>query len=265
MKVVLFCGGLGLRLREYSEKIPKPMASIGLQPILWHVMRYYAHFGHKDFILCLGWKGEAIKEYFLRYNECLTNDFVLSSGGKRIEVLNRDIADWQITFVDTGTNANIGQRLKAVQRHLGDDEEFLANYSDGLTDLCLPAMIDFFRRRRAVAALLAVRPKQSFHSVKTDGDGLVREIEPISQTDTWMNGGYFVFRREIFDNLADGEELVEEPFRRLMAQGRLVAMKHEGFWGCMDTYKEKQLLDDMFARGDAPWEVWKQAGAEAAG
>ena len=240
MKVVLFCGGLGLRLREYSETIPKPMALVGLQPILWHVMRYYAYFGHKDFILCLGWKGEAIKEYFLRPGECPAP------------------ADWNITFADTGPTASVGQRLKAVERYLDGEEEFLANYSDGLTDLCLPDLIDFFRRRRAVGAFVAVKPRQTFHCVEIDPGGHVREVTPISQSNTWMNGGYFVFRREIFDYLNEGEELVAEPFQRLMAENRLVAMKHEGFWGCMDTYKEKQLLDDMYARGQAPWELWKQ-------
>src|SRR5256885_12351822 len=138
MKVVLFCGGLGLRLRDYAENVPKPMLTIGYRPILWHVMKYYAHFGHKDFVLCLGYRGDTIKNHFLTYSETLSNDFTLSEGGKKLQLMGSDIQDWTITFVDTGVNANIGQRLKAVERYLGDDPEFLANYSDGLTDLPLP-------------------------------------------------------------------------------------------------------------------------------
>src|SRR5262249_30864543 len=148
MKVVLFCGGLGMRLREFSESIPKPMVSIGYRPILWHVMKYYAHYGHNEFILCLGSKSDVIKDYFLNYNECVSNDFVLSSGGSQINLLNSDIHDWKITFVDTGTTANVGQRLKAVQPHLAGEEVFLANYADGLTDVELPKMIDFYHDRQ---------------------------------------------------------------------------------------------------------------------
>lgn len=258
MKVVLFCGGFGMRLREYSESIPKPMVKIGYRPILWHVMKYYAHFGHRDFILCLGWKAHVIKEYFLTYSECLSNDFVLSRGGQTVRLLSSDIDDWRITFVDTGTRAKIGQRLKAVQPHLAGEETFLANYADGLTDLPLPDLIDFHRQRRAVATFLSVKPKQSFHSVVADERGRVQQIEAIADADVWMNGGYFVLNAEIFDDLHEGEELVEEPFRRLIARQRLATLRYDGFWCCMDTYKEMQSLEDMSLRGDTPWEVWKR-------
>ncbi len=263
MKVVLFCGGYGMRLREYSEAVPKPMVNIGYRPILWHVMKYYAHFGHKDFILCLGWKGDVIKDYFLRYNECVSNDFVLSEGGRQVDLLSSDIHDWTITFVDTGTASSIGQRLMAVEPHLAGEETFLANYSDGLSDLSLPQMMDFYYEQQALAAFVAVRPNQSFHTVTLDGDGAVEKIEAIGQADVWMNGGYFVLNREIFNYMRDGEELVVEPFQRLIDERRLAAFKYEGFWSCMDTFKEKQHLDDMYARGDAHWEVWKQPGAAA--
>src|SRR2546423_7053842 len=149
MKVVLFCGGLGLRIRD-AEDIPKPMVQIGYRQILWHVMKYYAHFGHKDFILCLGYRADAVKNYFLNYNECVSNDFVLSGGGKKLELFNSDIQDWKITFADTGINANIGQRLKAVEQHLDGEEEFLANYSDGLTNLPLPQQLAHFRQQNKV-------------------------------------------------------------------------------------------------------------------
>jgi glucose-1-phosphate cytidylyltransferase len=258
MKVVLFCGGLGLRLREYSESIPKPMVPVGHRPILWHVMKYYAHFGHKDFILCLGWQGSTIKEYFLNYNECMSNDFVLTQGGASVKLLASDIQDWQITFVDTGISSNIGQRLKAVEPHLEGEETFLANYSDGLCDLPLPELIDYHQHREAVATFVAVRPKQSIHQVSVSDMGQVESIAPIHASDVWINGGYFVLNREIFDHIRPGEELVVEPFQRLIAAGRLAALKYEGYWGCMDTYKEKQTLDDMAARGETPWEIWKR-------
>jgi glucose-1-phosphate cytidylyltransferase len=171
MKVVLFCGGLGTRLKEYSDTIPKPMVDIGFRPLMWHLMKYYAHYGHTEFILCLGHQGDVIKKYFLNYNECLSNDFVLTDGGRTIKLLNQDIADWTITFADTGQNANIGQRLMAVRRFLGDDETFMANYADGLTDLDLAAYMDFFERSGRIASFLQVRPSQTFHVVSRRGVG----------------------------------------------------------------------------------------------
>jgi len=258
MKVVLFCGGLGMRLREYSEHIPKPMVPIGYRPILWHVMKYYAHYGHKDFILCLGHQADTFKNYFLNYNECLSNDFILTKGGKEMKLLNSDIHDWRITFVDTGASSNIGQRLKAVEKHLDAEEMFLANYSDGLTDLPLPDYIDYFVEKGGTGGFLCVRPTQSFHVVSVAGD-FVSGIQHISQAGIWMNGGYFVFRNEIFRHMRDGEELVHEPFQRLIENRELIAYKYNGFWACMDTFKEKQALDDMYGRGEAPWEVWKSA------
>ena len=258
MKVVLFCGGLGMRLREYSEQIPKPMVPIGYRPIIWHVMKYYAHYGHKDFILCLGYKADAFKSYFLNYNECMSNDFVLSQGGKKMQLLNSDIQDWRITFVDTGTTSNIGQRLKAVEKHLQGEEVFLANYTDGLSDVPLPDYIDYFLEKRRIASFLCVRPTHSFHVVSVNND-LVSEIQHMSRADIWMNGGYFIFRNDIFKYMKDGEELVEQPFQRLIQQEQLLAYRYNGFWGCMDTFKDKQTLDDMYARGEAPWEVWKTA------
>ena len=163
MKVVLFCGGFGMRIRGFSESIPKPMVPIGYRPILWHVMKYYAHFGHKDFVLCLGWQANVIKEYFLNYDECISNDFVLSKGGREIDLLARDIDDWNITFVDTGHNASIGERLKAVEDHIGSDDVFLANYTDGLSDLDLDHAIEVHSDSNAIATFLSVRPSRSFH------------------------------------------------------------------------------------------------------
>jgi glucose-1-phosphate cytidylyltransferase len=179
MKVVLFCGGLGMRMREHSEAVPKPMVSIGYRPILWHVMKYYAYYGHKDFILCLGYKADVIKNYFLDYNECVSNDFVLSRGGKELELLSSDIHDWNITFVDTGLTSNIGQRLKAVQKHLQGEEMFLANYTDGLSDVSLPVVIESFKNSGKVACFVSVKPRASFHLIKADGTGMVKSIKHI--------------------------------------------------------------------------------------
>jgi glucose-1-phosphate cytidylyltransferase len=243
-------------MREHSENIPKPLVNIGYRPILWHLMKYYAHFGHNDFVLCLGHRGSMIKDYFLNYDECLSNDFTLSQGGKSIDLLSSDIQDWRITFVETGLTANIGQRLKAVERHLATDEVFMANYADGLTDLPLPALLNYFSEHDKVACFMAVKPTQTFHIVSTRDGGTVDSIRDIDGSDIRINGGFFIFKQEIFSYIKDGEELVQEPFQRLITEQQLVAYKYDGFWACMDTFKEKQRFDDMYARGEAPWEVW---------
>jgi glucose-1-phosphate cytidylyltransferase len=256
MKVVLFCGGFGMRMREYSEAVPKPMVPIGYRPILWHVMKYYAHYGYKDFILCLGYKADVIKNYFLHYDECVSNDFVLSGGGKSLELLSSDIADWRITFVDTGLNAKIGQRLKAVEKHLQDEEVFLANYSDGLSDVNLRELVERFLQSKKLACFVSVKPRASFHMIVVDGQGIVKNIEHIARSGARINGGFFLFRREIFQYINEGEELVEEPFGRLISKGELLSYPHDSFWACMDTFKDRQELEDLYARGNAPWAVW---------
>jgi len=257
MKVVLFCGGLGTRIRDYSENIPKPLVPIGERPILVNLMRYYAHFGHKDFVLCLGYRADAIKQYFLEYNEAMSNDFVLTKGGREVELLHRDIDDWTITFVDTGLHSNIGERLLAVQKHVAGEEVFLANYSDGLSDLHLPGYIDTFLRSDCVAQLLSVPAPHAFHIVEADSNALVRGLVHVGESHVRINGGYFVFRREIFDFIRPGEELVIEPFRRLIEKAKLRAHPYDGFWASMDTFKDKQRFEDLLARGQAPWQVWK--------
>jgi len=262
MKVVLFCGGLGMRLREYSETIPKPMVHIGYRPILWHVMKYYAHFGHKDFILCLGHRADAVKDYFLNYNECVSNDFVLSDGGKNLELFNNDIRDWRITFADTGITSNIGQRLKAVEKYLGGEEEFLANYSDGLTDLPLPQQLDHFHQQGKIASFLCVRPNLSYHlvSLHEGEDNLVSGIHAFNKGSMRINGGYFIFKNRIFDYLGEKEELVNGPFERLVEEKQLIGYKYDGFWASMDTFKDRQELENLYTQGVAPWEIWKRNG-----
>ena len=262
MKVVLFCGGLGTRLKEFSGTIPKPMVEIGYRPIIWHLMKYYAHFGHKDFILCLGYKGDVIKNYFLNYDECISNDFILTKGGKDVRLYHSDISDWTISFVETGLNSNIGQRLLSVKKYLQDDEVFLANYSDGLVDLDLSIYLDNFYNRNTIACFLSVKASQSFHIVTFRDNDLVSELTPVSKSDLWVNGGFFIFTNKIFQYIEEGEELVLEPFKRLIAKNQLITYKHDGFFACMDTYKEKQMLDEMYANGTMPWALWDSSKSE---
>jgi glucose-1-phosphate cytidylyltransferase len=259
MKVVLFCGGYGMRMRDGSNPAPKPMMKIGDRPLLWHVMRYYAHFGCNDFVLCLGYGAAAVKEYFLRYEETLSNDFVFSEGGRTIELLGDDIADWRITFVDTGLNSPIGERLRRVRAHVENEEVFLANYADTLTDAPLLDMIDNVRRSDAVGSLLAVPPQAAFHLVSVDDDRKVTRIDQVSRMPFWENGGYFVFKPEIFDVLGENEDLVEDALGRLTRAGRVIAHCHTGFWAPADTLKERAVLEEMYHRGDRPWMVWDGA------
>jgi glucose-1-phosphate cytidylyltransferase len=255
MKVVLFCGGFGTRIRDYSESVPKPMVPIGYRPVLWHIMKYYAHFGHKDFILALGYKADVVKNYFLNYDEAVSNDFVLN-GQHGVELLGSDIHDWRITFVDTGLHANIGQRLRAVRRFLEGEEVFLANYSDGLTDLDLDAYVATALARKRTATFLKVRPSQTFHVVRSADDHLVTDIQHVVHTDVWINGGFFVLTQDVFERMRPGEELVEEPFRRLRDERQLMALPHEGFFMAMDTFKEREQLEGLWRNEKAPWQVW---------
>jgi glucose-1-phosphate cytidylyltransferase len=257
MKVVLFCGGLGLRLREHSDSRPKPMVSVGFRPILWHVMKYYAYHGYRDFVLCLGYRADAIKEYFLAYDEAISNDFVLSNGGRELQLLSSDISDWRITFADTGVHANIGERLVAVRKYLSGEDVFLASYSDCLTDAPLPQLVRDFGRRGKVASFLSVRPPIPGHLVSQRENGLVTSLTSPRKSGLRVNGGFFIFRHEIFSFIGNGEELVEQPFQRLIKHGQLIAYPHEGFWAPMDTLRDRQELESLYAQGRAPWAVWE--------
>ena len=253
MKVVLFCGGLGTRIREYSENIPKPMIPIGHQPILWHVMDYYSRFGHRDFVLCLGYKSNVIKDFFINLRPETLGDCVVSAHGTKVEMLEQRDEDWKISLIDTGVWRNIGQRLWYVKEHVKDEEYFLANYSDGLTDLDLNAMIDKFKASGKVGCFIAVRPPLTFHLADISKDGRVTEIRPAATADLWINGGFFVFRQDIFDYMREGEELVVEPFQRLIEKDLLMAHRHNGFFRAMDTLRDRQVLVDMYEEGEVPW------------
>lgn len=244
MKVVLFCGGFGTRLREYSATMPKPMVTIAFRPILWHLMKYYAHFGHRQFILCLGYRGDVIREYCVRLSQ-------------------HNIEGWDITLADTGLDANIGQRLKAVEPYLEGEEMFLANYSDGLSDLDLAAYVEHFERHDAIGSFLSVRPHQPFHLVSFGDGSLVADIREMRKSDVWINGGFFIFRRQIFDHIQAGDELVEAPFQRLIGKQALITQRHHGFWACMDTLKDRKMFDELAARGQMPWAVWQHGAAIA--
>jgi glucose-1-phosphate cytidylyltransferase len=256
MKTVLFCGGLGTRIRDYSEAIPKPMIPIGDKPILWHLMYYYRQYGYKDFILCLGFKAGVIKDFFLNHRFEAYADCVVSSTGPGVQFLGEPHEqDWRVTLIDTGIWRNIGERLWAVREHLKGEEMFMANYSDGLAAVDLPKMIETFKKSGKVASFLAVRPSFSLHLVDMTPDGEVQGLRSSSQADLWINGGFFIFRKEIFDYMREGEELVEEPFRRLIEANQLLAIKHEGFWRPMDTLKDKHVFEDMVERGNMPWQL----------
>ena len=259
MKVVLFCGGQGIRLREHSETVPKPMVTIGYRPILWHVMRYYAHYGHREFILCLGYKADVIKRYFLDYEEALSNDFVLNGSDRRVELLGRDMDDWEISFVDTGLNATLAERLCAIRPHLGGDDVFLANYADVLTDAPLNDLVDDFVKGDAIAAFLSIRPTNySFHIVRMRDERRVAGVEDVTSADLWINGGYFILRDEIFDYIRPGEELVVEPFARLAAENRLISYPYAGFWAPLDTIKDMRTLEEQNETGSPPWAAWQR-------
>jgi glucose-1-phosphate cytidylyltransferase len=263
MKTVLFCGGLGTRIRDVSEAIPKPMIAIGDKPILWHLMHYYSQYGHKDFVLCLGYRANVIKEFFLNYRPQTFSDCVVSGFGDTVEILGDPQRDWRIAMIDTGVWRNIGERLWAVREHVIGEEMFLANYSDGLADVNLTQMIEAFRRSGKIACFVAVRPSFSLHLVDMAGNGKVDRIRPSQDANLWINGGFFVFRREVFDYMRDGEELVEAPFQRLIDADQLMAFRHEGFWRPMDTLKDKQVLEDLVEQGNMPWRIGNEPGSSA--
>ena len=262
MKVVLFCGGLGMRMRADNQSLPKPMMPIGSRPVLWHVMRYYAHFGHKDFILCLGHGAQAVKDYFLNYRETTSNDFVLQQGGDHVKMLGTDISEWSISFIDTGIDTAIGERLRRVRPYLDGDEIFLANYGDVLTDAPMNDLVDTFAQTDAVGQLLAVKPQDSFHVVDIEGEGSVSGLTAVADMAMWINGGYFVLRQGIFDYLNEGEDLVMDGCMRAAKEGRMRAVRYGGFWAPMDTLKERTALEEQYRRGDSPWALWRKRPVE---
>jgi glucose-1-phosphate cytidylyltransferase len=264
VKVVLFCGGLGMRMREGTTSAPKPMSMIGDRPLLWHVMRYYASFGHTDFVLCLGYGAAAVKEYFLRYDETESNDFTMIGGGREVKMHSTDISDWNIAFIDTGLSSTIGERLMRVRGYVQDEEIFLGNYADTLTDAPLDEMINVFRASDATASMMAVPPVSTHHVVEIDDVGQVTGVREVRELMQFENGGYFILRPAIFDALVEGEDMVPEAFGRLLKDGKLIAQRHFGFWRAADTFKDRAELEEMFRKGQCPWMLWDAARSEAA-
>jgi glucose-1-phosphate cytidylyltransferase len=256
VKVVLFCGGLGMRMRDGVTSGPKPMAMVGERPLLWHVMRYYAYHGHTDFILCLGYGASYVKDFFLNYDETRSNDFLLENGARDVQLFSTDISDWRITFVDTGLNSLIGERLRRIRRFVEDEPVFMANYADVLTNAPLPDMIDRFAASTAVVSLLAVPIQSSHHVVEIGDDSHISQVTPMRDMRQWENGGYFLLRPEIFDYLGEGEDLVEDAIVRLVSQGRVLAYPYKGYWSPANTVKERARLEEMYQRGTCPWMIW---------
>ena len=256
MKVVILCGGLGTRLREETEFRPKPMVPIGERPILWHIMKYYAHFGHKEFILCLGFKGEMIKDYFRQYN-WNTSDVTLTLGrNPKIRYHNtHDEEDWTVTLLDTGDATQTGGRLKRALPFL--DDTFLMTYGDGLTDSDINASLAFHQRHGATATVTAVRPGGRFGELGLEGETIATFAEKPERNGGFISGGYFVFNKAI-GSLLDGDLCILErkPFQELSKQRELKAWRHDGFWQCMDTFREQELLNKLWETGRAPWKVW---------
>jgi glucose-1-phosphate cytidylyltransferase len=268
MKVVLFCGGLGMRMRDASSMVPKPMMPLGGRPLLWHLMKYYAHHGHTDFILCAGYKADVIQEYFSTVDRD-AHTWVLEDGSERMEMVRGDMRGWTITIVDTGVETSISDRLAAAADYLGDDERFLLTYGDGLTDAPLQEMIDAAVASGKDASLMCARPSYTCHILGLGGaaDGApLRPVDGLSNMrnlDLWINAGFFVMRRAALDAIQPGDDFAEDTLARLAEQGRLSAYSHDGFWRGVDTMREWQAMDEMFRSGDAPWAIWEQHGAPA--
>lgn len=259
MQTVILCGGRGTRLREYTEAIPKVLVEVGGRPILWHIMKSYAHFGYNDFVLALGYLPDRIKEFFLNYHGWRGRDIRLHLGTPAPpEFIGGERDDWSITFADTGLDTNTGGRIKRLERYLTGDR-FFATYGDGVSDLNLDELLAFHERHGRIATVTVVRPRTSFGLLEIDGEHRVTRFKEKPQLDWWINGGFFVFDRRVFDYLCPDSVLEREPMERLAADGQLVAFKHDGFWACMDTYKDNVELNAAWSSGTAPWCTWRDA------
>jgi glucose-1-phosphate cytidylyltransferase len=258
MKVVILCGGIGTRLREETEFRPKPMVEVGGRPILWHIMKIYAQHGVRDFILCLGYKGHMIKDYFLNY-EAMNNDFTITlEHNREIEYHgSHEERGFKVTLADTGAETMTGGRVKRIQRYVGDDT-FMVAYGDGLADIDITRLLEFHRAHGKLATVTSVRPIMRFGMLDLQGDGLVKRFAEKPRSESWINVGFFVFDRRFFDYL-DGDDscvMEREPLEQLAAEHQMVAYRHEGFFFAMDTYREYEALNRMWDSGQAPWKVW---------
>jgi glucose-1-phosphate cytidylyltransferase len=258
MKVVILCGGLGTRLGEETHVKPKPMVEVGSMPILWHIMKTYAHFGFSDFMLALGYKGEVVKDYFLNYHP-RTSDITVHLSTGRAEYANPTAEDWTVRMVDTGQNSLTGGRLRRLEAQLRPHGTFMLTYGDGVTDLDINDLVEFHRKHGRLATVTAVRPPARFGTMLFDGDRVANFHEKPQTGEGWINGGFFVFEPAVFDYL-DGDACVLEtdPLQRLARDGQLMAYRHEGFWHCMDTLRDRNFLDAEWQAGNAPWKKWRE-------
>jgi glucose-1-phosphate cytidylyltransferase len=259
LKTVILCGGRGTRLGEHGLNIPKALIEIGGKPVLWHLLKLYANAGLNDFVLCLGYLGEAIKRYFLE-QQWLDNDFTLQmKASGEYELHNHRVSreNWRITFVDTGLETNTGGRIKCIQDYLGDDETFCATYGDGLADVDLQALLSFHQAHGKLATLTAVNPRSQFGLLKLNDENAVVEFQEKPLLQDWINGGFFVFNRGVFEYLQDDSILEREPFEQLARDGQIMAYKHHGFWKCLDTYKDHLEFNQLWEEGNAEWKLWR--------
>lgn len=255
MKVIIFCGGMGTRFREETENKPKPMIEIGGKPVLWHIMKNYAMHGFNDFILCLGYKQNMIREYFLNY-EYMNNDFTINLKSKeKITHHNEHEEDWNVTLVDTGRTTQKGTRLKIIEPYI-KEEQFMLTYGDGVSNVNIKELLQFHLKKGKTATFTGVHPISRFATIGVDKQGDVISWKEKNPIEEYINAGFFVFEKKIFDTLNKDCELEEEPMETLAKDGRVAMYKHEGFWQCMDTYRDYLFLKDLWEKGDAPWKMW---------
>lgn len=258
MKVLILCGGLGTRLREETEFRPKPMVEIGGKPILWHVMKIYAHYGYIDFILALGYKGEMIKEYFYNYN-VLNNDFTIELGNeKKVEIYrNNAEKDWRVTLADTGDKTLKGARLKRVEKYI-DDDQFMLTYGDGIANVDIEDLLEFHQSHGKLATVTGINPASRFGELKIKGSQVESFREKPRNGEGLVNGGFFIFNRGIFDYLSEDEncDLEIGPMEKIAAEGQLMVYKHRGFWSCMDTIRDMEYLNKLWNENKAFWKIW---------
>lgn len=256
MKTVILCGGRGTRLGEHGASLPKALIEIGGQPVLWHLLKIYAHYGFDDFVLCLGFLGDKIKRFFVE-QQWLSADFTLEKNSNQPLLINsKTLENWRITFAETGLETNTGGRLKQVQKYLADEEMFFVTYGDGLANVNLSELVEFHKSHGRIATLSAVHPHSNFGIMKLDDRNFVTEFQEKPVMREWINGGFFVFNREIFDYLDENSVLEREPLERLAQENQLVAFPHTGFWKCVDTFKDNLEFNQLWNEGKADWKVW---------
>lgn len=256
MKAVILCGGMGTRLREQTEFMPKPLVEIGGMPILWHVMKIYSHYGVNDFVLCLGYKGNMIKDYFMDF-EWMANDFTLHMNSKKDITIHEphNLEDWTVTFADTGLETNTGGRVKRIEKYVGD-EKFFCTYGDGVSNIDISTLLKHHESKGKTGTITAIHPMSRYGIIETE-DGMVTSFKEKPRLDGVINGGFFVFEKGIFDYLDDNSVLEQEPLKNLAKDGELAVYEHNNFWKCMDTFKDATELNSIWNSGDVPWRVWE--------